>query len=108
MKRIKDKTHSIKFSKKILDKLNPSKPTRYYDILTQGLGIYGGRKKSYFLQASIPTIKSNGKILKDKVFENIWIQPAAGDAGGSLGAALAYWYKELKKPRIIHKNEIRV
>ena len=62
MKRIKDKTHSIKFSKKILDKLNPSKPTRYYDILTQGLGIYVGRKKSYFLQASIPTIKSNGNI----------------------------------------------
>ena len=32
---------------------------------------------------------ANGKILKEKVFENIWIQPAAGDAGGSLGAALA-------------------
>ena len=48
---------------------------------------------------------ANGKILKDKVFENIWIQPAAGDAGGSLGAALAYWYKELKKPRTIHKND---
>ena len=30
----------------------------------------------------------NGKILKKKIFENIWIQPAAGDAGGSLGAAL--------------------
>ena len=48
---------------------------------------------------------ANGKILKDKVFENIWIQPAAGDAGGSLGAALAYWYKELKKPRTIDKND---
>ena len=48
---------------------------------------------------------ANGKILKDKVFENIWIQPAAGDAGGSLGAALAYWYKELKKPRNIDKND---
>ena len=48
---------------------------------------------------------ANGKILKDKVFENIWIQPAAGDAGGSLGAALAYWYKELKKPRIIDAND---
>ena len=33
---------------------------------------------------------ANGKILKDKIFENIWIQPAAGDAGGSLGAALAF------------------
>ncbi|MEC7137024.1 MAG: carbamoyltransferase N-terminal domain-containing protein, partial [Pseudomonadota bacterium] len=35
---------------------------------------------------------ANGKILKEKIFENIWIQPAAGDAGGSLGAALALWY----------------
>ena len=42
---------------------------------------------------------ANGKILKEKFFENIWIQPAAGDAGGSLGAALAYWYHELKNPR---------
>ena len=33
---------------------------------------------------------ANGKILKEKIFDNIWIQPAAGDAGGSLGAALRY------------------
>ncbi len=42
---------------------------------------------------------ANGKILKKKIFKNIWIQPAAGDAGGSLGAALAFWHKELKMPR---------
>tara|TARA_Y100001970_G_scaffold14099_1_gene15951 strand:+ start:1078 stop:2913 length:1836 start_codon:yes stop_codon:yes gene_type:complete len=42
---------------------------------------------------------ANGKILKEKIFENIWIQPAAGDAGGSLGAALALWYLEQKNPR---------
>jgi len=42
---------------------------------------------------------ANGKILKSGLFENIWIQPASGDAGGSLGAALAYWFKELKKER---------
>jgi carbamoyltransferase len=41
----------------------------------------------------------NGKILKSKFFDDIWIQPAAGDAGGSLGAALAFWHKELKKKR---------
>ena len=41
----------------------------------------------------------NGKILKKNNFENIWIQPAAGDAGGSLGAALGFWYKELKNER---------
>ena len=42
---------------------------------------------------------ANGKILKNKIFKDIWIQPAAGDAGGSLGAALAYWYDELKNIR---------
>ena len=42
---------------------------------------------------------ANGKILKDKNFKNIWIQPAAGDAGGSLGAALAYWHQDLNESR---------
>ncbi len=42
---------------------------------------------------------ANGKILKQKIFDNIWIQPAAGDAGGSLGAALAYWHIDLGKIR---------
>ena len=50
---------------------------------------------------------ANGKIVKEKIFDNIWIQPAAGDAGGSLGAALAYWHKELNKPRIIFKDQMR-
>ena len=48
---------------------------------------------------------SNGKILKEKIFENIWVQPAAGDAGGSLGAALAYWHLELMKDREIIKTD---
>ena len=42
---------------------------------------------------------ANGKILKNNIFENIWFQPAAGDAGGSLGAALAFWYQELANKR---------
>ncbi|WP_075522243.1 carbamoyltransferase family protein [Candidatus Pelagibacter communis] len=42
---------------------------------------------------------ANGKILKEKIFDDIWIQPAAGDAGGSLGAALALWYLENDKER---------
>ena len=42
---------------------------------------------------------ANGKILKEKIFDKIWIQPAAGDAGGSLGAALAFWHLEIKKER---------
>jgi len=48
---------------------------------------------------------ANGKVLKEKIFENIWIQPAAGDAGGSLGAALAYWYQELNQKRKINFSD---
>ncbi len=47
---------------------------------------------------------ANGKILKNKIFEKIWFQPASGDAGGSLGAALAFWYQELKNKRIIDQK----
>ena len=48
---------------------------------------------------------ANGKILKDKSFKDIWIQPASGDAGGALGGALAVWHKELNKPRIVNSND---
>ena len=48
---------------------------------------------------------ANGKIIKDESFKNIWIQPAAGDAGGALGGALAVWHKELNNPRIVHPND---
>ena len=50
---------------------------------------------------------ANGKILKEKIFNDIWIQPAAGDAGGSLGAALAYWHHELGKPREKFKDQMK-
>ena len=40
---------------------------------------------------------ANGLIQREKIFKNIWIQPAAGDAGGSIGSALAVWYMHLKK-----------
>ena len=48
---------------------------------------------------------ANGKILKEKIFNNIWIQPAAGDAGGALGAALAFWHKELNNKRLIESPD---
>jgi len=44
---------------------------------------------------------ANGKILKEKIFDNIWVQPAAGDAGGSLGAALALWHIDQNNPRTV-------
>ena len=48
---------------------------------------------------------ANGKILEEKIFDNIWIQPAAGDAGGSLGAALALWYLDQKNERKVNPND---
>jgi carbamoyltransferase len=48
---------------------------------------------------------ANGKILQEKIFENIWIQPAAGDAGGSLGAALALWHLDQGNRRQINVND---
>ncbi len=48
---------------------------------------------------------ANGKILKEKIFENIWVQPAAGDAGGALGAALALWHIDQNNPRVINEND---
>ncbi len=42
---------------------------------------------------------ANGKILREGIFDNIWIQPAAGDAGGALGAALFVWHQLLDNPR---------
>jgi len=42
---------------------------------------------------------ANGRLLKENTFKNIWIQPAAGDAGGALGAAYIVWYQYLNKQR---------
>jgi carbamoyltransferase len=48
---------------------------------------------------------ANGKILQEKIFDNIWIQPAAGDAGGALGATLALWHIEQGNKRIVNPND---
>jgi len=51
---------------------------------------------------------ANGKLFKEKIFKNIWVQPAAGDAGGSLGAALALWYAELGHKRsVVSKDQMK-
>jgi len=44
---------------------------------------------------------ANGILLREKIFDNIWIQPAAGDAGGALGAALSTWYIHHNKERVV-------
>ena len=48
---------------------------------------------------------ANGKLLKHNIFDDIWIQPASGDAGGSLGAALAGWYQYMNQKRIVEKKD---
>ncbi len=48
---------------------------------------------------------ANGKILKEALFKNIWIQPASGDAGGALGAALVFYFQELDNKRKILKTD---
>jgi carbamoyltransferase len=47
---------------------------------------------------------ANGRISRDGAFRNIWIQPAAGDAGGAVGAALAVWHTELRNPRVAGRD----
>jgi carbamoyltransferase len=47
----------------------------------------------------------NGKLLREGPFEDIWVQPASGDAGGALGAALFTWYQLLEKPRTVMKED---
>ncbi len=47
---------------------------------------------------------ANGALLREKIFDNIWIQPAAGDAGGALGAALSAWYLHHQNKRVVLSN----
>jgi len=49
---------------------------------------------------------ANGQILRERIFERIWIQPAAGDAGGALGAVLTAWHRESGSPRIKIGDEV--
>ncbi len=47
---------------------------------------------------------ANGRILREGIFEDIWIQPAAGDAGGAIGAALAVWHGDFAKKRTVNSS----
>lgn len=48
---------------------------------------------------------ANGKVLRDGHFDNIWVQPAAGDAGGAIGTALAVWHREMNKERTVKPGD---
>ena len=67
--------------------------------LTRSLARETGMKNLCLAGGVALNCVANGKILRDGAFENIWIQPAAGDAGGALGAALSTWYGMLEGAR---------
>ena len=48
---------------------------------------------------------ANGILIREKIFDNVWIQPAAGDAGGALGAALSAWYLRGSNPRTVSGSD---
>ncbi len=67
--------------------------------LTRSLALEYGIKNLCLAGGVALNCVANGKILEDKSFENVWIQPAAGDAGGAIGTAYAVWHQELKRER---------
>ena len=70
-------------------------------VLRMGRHVQGqtGQKNLVLAGGVALNCVANGRLLREGPFENIWIQPAAGDAGGALGAALFVWYQLLGKPR---------
>ena len=48
---------------------------------------------------------ANGKILKENIFENVWVQPASGDAGGAIGAAFALWFDKYSSSRVVNNQD---
>jgi carbamoyltransferase len=64
------------------------------------------RKKHLVLAGGVAlNCVANGRLLREGPFDDIWIQPAAGDAGGALGAALFVWYQLLGRPRSVHGSD---
>jgi len=69
--------------------------------LARGIARETGEKNLCLAGGVALNCVANGKLLRDGCFENIWVQPAAGDAGGALGAALASYHIEAKQPRAV-------
>ena len=72
--------------------------------LTRSLAAETGQKNLCLAGGVALNCVANGKILRDGAFENIWVQPAAGDAGGALGAALAAYHLHKKSPRSVSQS----
>jgi|TARA_B110000879_G_scaffold212607_1_gene309668 carbamoyltransferase len=69
--------------------------------LAKGIAIETGEKNLCLAGGVALNCVANGILLREKIFDNIWIQPAAGDAGGALGAALSAWYLHYDNKRIV-------
>lgn len=69
--------------------------------LARGIARETGEKNLCLAGGVALNCVANGKLLRDGCFENIWVQPAAGDAGGALGAALASYHIEARQPRMV-------
>ena len=72
--------------------------------LTRALAIETGQKNLCLAGGVALNCVANGKILRDGAFENVWVQPAAGDAGGALGAALAAYHLHKDGPRTVPQS----
>lgn len=72
--------------------------------LARGIAKSTGQKNLCLAGGVALNCVANGKLLREKIFDNIWIQPAAGDAGGAIGAALGAYHIMLKQPRTITGN----
>ena len=70
--------------------------------LAKGISKETGEKNLCLAGGVALNCVANGILLKEKIFDNIWIQPAAGDAGGALGAALAAWYLHFNNKRTVN------
>jgi len=73
--------------------------------LAKGIAKTSGQKNLCLAGGVALNCVANGKLLREKVFDRIWIQPAAGDAGGALGAALAVYHMMLEQPRTIEPED---
>jgi len=72
--------------------------------LAHGIAKSTGERNLCFAGGVALNCVANGKLVNEKIFDRIWIQPAAGDAGGAIGAALSVYHTMLQQPRTISKD----